>query len=157
MQPLGAGAVAAPPSDANFAYYQLLLRPAGSSDSELGGDRPRPSQVINGALGTLNTSTLANGEYELAVNVVDVNGQATSTLVPIEIALDRKLGQFRISFTDVRVDATGMPLTLTRTYDSLKKDTLGRLRLGLERLLAGRHHSQEQDPGRGLGSQAEWL
>ncbi|MGE1135125.1 DUF6531 domain-containing protein, partial [Bacillus velezensis] len=70
----------------------------------------------------IDPSTRANGMYELALKVVDVNGQETLTSVPFAIARDRKLGAFRLSFTDISADASGMPLMLTRTYDSLKKD-----------------------------------
>lgn len=110
-------------TDARFAYYQLLTRPAGSSNwTEI---HRGLVAVSNGALGTLDPSRLANGVYELGLNVVDVNGRSTTALVAIEVARDRKFGQFRIAFPDIRADASGIPLTLTRTYDSLKKDVMG--------------------------------
>ncbi|HET7792710.1 MAG TPA: PKD domain-containing protein [Rhizobacter sp.] len=112
-------------TDARFAYYQLLLRPAGSGSSAWTEIYRGLSAVSNAALGTLDPSRIANGVYELGLNVVDVNGRATSTVVPIEVSRDRKMGQVKLSFTDIRVDASGMPLTLTRSYDSLKKDVLG--------------------------------
>ncbi len=112
-------------TDAHFAYYQLLLRPAGSSSSAWVEIYRGLSAVSNGVLGTLDPSRVSNGVYELGLNVVDVNGRATSVVVPIEISRDRKIGQFRMNFTDIRVDASGMPLVLSRTYDSLKKDVMG--------------------------------
>jgi YD repeat-containing protein len=112
-------------SDANLAYYQLLLRPAGAGDAAWVEIHRGLAAVTNGTLGTLDPSRVNNGVYELGLNVVDVNGRSTSTLVPIEIARERKLGAFRLSFTDIRADASGLPLTLTRTYDSLKKDVSG--------------------------------
>jgi RHS repeat-associated protein len=112
-------------SDANLAYYQLLVRPAGTGSSAWVEIWRGLASVSNGVLGRLDPSRFANGVYELGLNVIDVNGRTTSTLVPIEIARERKLGAFRLSFTDIRADAAGMPLTLTRTYDSLKKDQLG--------------------------------
>jgi RHS repeat-associated protein len=112
-------------SDANLAYYQLLLRPAGAGDAAWVEIHRGLAAVTNGTLGTLDPSRVNNGVYELGLNVVDVNGRSSSTLVPIEIARERKLGAFRLSFTDIRADASGLPLTLTRTYDSLKKDVSG--------------------------------
>jgi hypothetical protein len=50
--------------------------------------------------------------------VVDINGRVKSHVVPIEIARDLKLGQFKLSFADIRAGARGLPLVLTRTYDS---------------------------------------
>ncbi len=114
-------------TDAAFAYYQLLLRPADTT-----GANPPWTEITRGlapvtagALGSLDPSTLANGEYQLGLRVVDVNGQQNSVLIPIEITRERKLGPFRISFTDVRTDAVGLPLLLTRSYDSTKKDISG--------------------------------
>jgi RHS repeat-associated protein len=112
-------------SDTRFAYYQLLLRPAGASSSAWVEIYRGLSAVTNGVLGTLDPSRINNGAYELGLNVVDVNGRATSTTVPVEVARNRKLGQFRMSFTDIHAEASGMPLLLTRTYDSLKKEILG--------------------------------
>ncbi|MGY4829032.1 PKD domain-containing protein [Sphaerotilaceae bacterium SBD11-9] len=112
-------------TDAHLAYYQLLLRPAGTSGATWTEIYRGLAAVSNGALGSLDPSRVGNGVYELGLNVVDVNGRTTSTVVPIEITRDRKIGQFRLGFTDIRLDASGMPLTLNRTYDSLKKDILG--------------------------------
>lgn len=109
-------------TDARFAYYQLLLRPAGAPDSAWVEIHRGLAPVTNGTLGTIDPSTRANGLYELGLKVVDVNGQATSVVLPFAIARDRKLGAFRLSFTDIHADASGTPLLLTRTYDSLKKD-----------------------------------
>jgi RHS repeat-associated protein len=112
-------------SDTRFAYYQLLLRPAGASSSAWVEIYRGLSAVTNGVLGTLDPTRINNGVYELGLNVVDVNGLATSVVVPIEVSRDRKIGQFRLSFSDINADASGMPLTLTRTYDSLRKDVMG--------------------------------
>ncbi len=109
-------------TDARFAYYQLLLRPAGAPSSAWVEIYRGLTPVSNGTLGSIDPSTRANGSYELALKVVDVNGQATLASVPFEITRDRKFGAFRLSFADIRADASGMPLMLTRTYDSLKKD-----------------------------------
>jgi hypothetical protein len=59
-----------------FAYYQLL-RPADTT----GANPPWTeitrglSPVTAGPLGTIDPSTLPNGEYQLGLRVVDVNGQ----------------------------------------------------------------------------------
>lgn len=118
-------AVTGTATDARFAYYQLLLRPAGASSAAWVEIYRGLTAVSNGVLGTLDPTRVANGVYELGLNVVDVNGRSTSVVVPIEVARDRKIGQFKLSFTDIRADASGMPLTLIRTYDSLKKDVMG--------------------------------
>ncbi len=112
-------------TDARFAYYQLLLKPAGAPATAWVELRRGLSPVSAAALGTLDPTKIANGVYDLGLNVVDVNGRASTAQVTIEIARDRKIGQFRINFVDINASAAGMPLTLNRTYDSLKKDISG--------------------------------
>jgi RHS repeat-associated protein len=112
-------------SDASFAYYQLRLRRVGESDSSWQEVGRGLSPVTNGQLGQLDTSRYDNGMYQIALRVVDVNGRETMAAVTVEFVGNLKLGQFRLSFADVRAEAAGLPLMLTRTYDTTKKDVLG--------------------------------
>jgi RHS repeat-associated protein len=106
-------------SATNLAYYQLLLRPAGTVNwTEIARGT---SSVTSGVLGKLDTTTLQNGIYELALNVVDANGNQKSQLITLDIFGDLKIGQFRISFQDLNVNAAGIPIRITRTYDTLRK------------------------------------
>ncbi|WP_158289964.1 RHS repeat-associated core domain-containing protein [Ramlibacter sp. WS9] len=112
-------------TDARFAYYKLLLRRVGESDfawQEIGRGL---TQVSNGTLGQIDTSRYQNGLYQIGLFVVDVNGAQSSASVTVEFLGNLKLGQFRLSFADVRAEAPGVPLMLTRTYDSTKKDVFG--------------------------------
>jgi RHS repeat-associated protein len=112
-------------TDARFAYYKLLLRRVGESDfawQEIGRGL---TQVSNGNLGQIDTSRYQNALYQIALVVVDVNGAQSSASVTVEFLGNLKLGQFRLSFADVRAEAPGVPLMLTRTYDSTKKDVAG--------------------------------
>ncbi|MES3025049.1 MAG: transglutaminase domain-containing protein, partial [Pseudomonadota bacterium] len=105
--------------DANLAYYQLLLRPAGDEAwQEIGRGT---ASVTAGVLGKLDPTQLHNGIYELALNVVDANGAKTSSLVTVDIYRDMKIGQFAITFEDLNVEAAGIPIRVTRTYDTRRK------------------------------------
>ena len=109
-------------TDDNFAYYVLLLRPSGAPDNaweEIGrGFQP----VANGVLGRLDPTRLANGIYDLALQVVDVNQQSASRLITLDVYRDLKIGQFAITFEDLSVEASGIPIRVTRTYDTRRKD-----------------------------------
>src|SRR5690606_7461076 len=104
-------------TDAGFAYYQLLLKrvdaPAEAWQEVARGLAP----VVDGPLGQIDTSRYENGLYQIGLRVVDVNGAQNSAAVPVDFVGNLKLGQFRLSFADVRADAAGLPLMLTRTYD----------------------------------------
>jgi large repetitive protein len=49
----------------------------------------------------------------------DTNGHGKAITQDIEVAGDLKLGNFRLSFTDLTIPVTGIPINLTRTYDTL--------------------------------------
>jgi YD repeat-containing protein len=75
--------------------------------------------VSNGTLGTFDPSLLLNDSYILRLSAFDTNGQGTTTEQTLSIAGELKLGNFRLSFTDLTIPVTGIPITLIRTYDSL--------------------------------------
>lgn len=103
----------------NLAYYQLLLRPAGGSAwSEIARGT---TAVTNGVLGKLDPTQLANGIYELVLNVVDANGRQQTQVITVDIYRDLKIGQFSITFEDMNVETAGIPIRVTRTYDTRQR------------------------------------
>jgi RHS repeat-associated protein len=108
-------------SATDLAYYRLLLKPVGTPDSAYVQIGKGTSAVTNGTLGSLDPSTLQNGIYTLALVVFNSQGQQTGVQQTIEIAKKLKLGQFRISFSDISITAPGgMPIQLMRTYDTTR-------------------------------------
>jgi RHS repeat-associated protein len=106
-------------SAVNFAYYQLLLRPAGNT---AWNEIARSTAAVNdGVLGKLDPTQLANGIYELVLVVTDANGNKQSSLITVDVYRDLKIGQFALSFEDLNVEASGIPVRVTRTYDTRRK------------------------------------
>jgi len=112
-------------TDDHLAYYQLFIRPFGASDAAWKELARGYSAVSTAELGTLDTSTYANGEYQLALRVVDINGHEQSVSIPVELSGNLKLGEFKIAFDDINADASGMPLRLNRMYDSSRRAEMG--------------------------------
>jgi hypothetical protein len=109
-------------ADANFAYYRLLIRPAGDPN-DAWQELSRSYQPVNGGtLGSLDPSQLPNGLYDTALQVFDSNGLASIIGVPVEVRGDLKLGPFQIAFEDLSADAAGIPVRVVRRYDSLKRN-----------------------------------
>jgi RHS repeat-associated protein len=75
--------------------------------------------VANGVLGTVDPSLLLNDTYRLRLVAYGTNGRAEVIEDQINIEGELKLGNFRLSFTDLAVPVTGIPISLTRTYDTL--------------------------------------
>ncbi len=106
-------------SATSMAYYQLMLRPAGNTTWN---EIARGTTAVNaGVLGKLDPTQLANGIYEMVLVVTDANGNKQSSFRTVDIYRDLKIGQFAISFEDLNVEASGIPIRVTRTYDTRKK------------------------------------
>ncbi|MFB8796567.1 MAG: RHS repeat-associated core domain-containing protein, partial [Microcoleus sp.] len=79
--------------------------------------------VTNGTIATFDPTVLANGAYVLKFTAFDANGNGSTTERTVNVAGDLKLGNFRLSFTDLSVPVAGIPINVTRTYDSLNANS----------------------------------
>ncbi|MCU0548662.1 MAG: choice-of-anchor C family protein [Leptolyngbya sp. Prado105] len=100
-----------------FARYELAIAPLGSDQFKT--IATGNTAISNGTLGTLDPSLLQNDAYTVRLIVYGTNGTNTYTEETINVAGELKLGNFRLSFTDLAVPVTGIPISLTRTYDTL--------------------------------------
>jgi RHS repeat-associated protein len=113
-------------TDTNLDYYVLEVALAGIDNYKevFRGT----SNVTNGLLGKFDPSGLANDTYNLRLTAFDVNGKGIQVDQDVAVASELKLGNFRLSFTDIAIPVAGVPITLTRTYDTLtanSKDDFG--------------------------------
>ena len=110
-----------------FTGYTLSYRRADKADYTT--IATGTSKVVDGVLGKWDTSFLENGEYVLRLeetdDVVAGAGFATTFERTVGVSGDVKLGNFTLSFADVTLPAAGLPLTVTRTYDTLRADKAG--------------------------------
>ncbi|MHB0960422.1 MAG: putative Ig domain-containing protein [Pirellulaceae bacterium] len=105
-------------TDANLLFYTLSLAPIGS-DTFVEIARGT-SPVTNGLLGRLDTSTLVNDSYTLRLRAVDAGGGESIDERLVHVAGNLKVGNFTLSFTDLTIPVSGVPITVSRTYDSFK-------------------------------------
>lgn len=78
------------------------------------GDYP----VSSGVMSRLDPTLLLNGIGLLRLTATDLMGNTSEVERTVFIEGDNKLGNFRISFTDLEVPLSGIPITIRRTYDS---------------------------------------
>jgi hypothetical protein len=100
-----------------FTKYELTIAPMDSDDFRIIASRT--SQITNGTLGTFDPSLLQNDAYTLRLKVYGENGGFTAKEETVVVQGDLKLGNFQLSFTDLAIPVTGIPISLTRTYDTL--------------------------------------
>jgi YD repeat-containing protein len=100
-----------------LAYYTLEVAPVGGG--EFKEVYRGTTAVNNGTVATFDPTVLANGAYTIKFTAFDANGNGSTTETTVNVAGDLKLGNFRLSFTDLTVPVAGIPISVTRTYDSL--------------------------------------
>lgn len=77
--------------------------------------------VSNGVLGRLDPSQLLNGVYTLRLSSTDAARQTATASIAVNVTGNLKLGNFALSFADVKVPMTGLPIEVDRSYDTRDK------------------------------------
>lgn len=75
--------------------------------------------VNNGVLATFDPTMLANDIYEIRVTAQDSSGNIATETFEISLEGQAKIGNYRVSFTDLSIPLAGIPITIGRTYDTL--------------------------------------
>src|SRR5205814_4284412 len=99
--------------------YALDIARVGSDRFTRIGSGIAPS--VDAVLGRVDPTLLENGLYRLRLTAEDANGQISVDERVIRIDGLAKVGNFRLSFTDLSIPVTGIPITIVRTYDSRVK------------------------------------
>lgn len=108
-------------ADDNLAYYTLEVATVGSDNfTEV---FKGTQSITNGVLAKFDPTLLPNDTYTLRLSAYDTNGAGRIIEDNLSVAGELKLGNFRLSFNDLSLAVTGIPITLTRTYDTLTANT----------------------------------
>ena len=121
------------PVQTDLVSYQLLLcRPEDNQYLEEGQEpvsyanvTPKPLNSsgfregrATNSLGSVDLTAVPNGTYDLYLTVRGGGGQ-TNTSARFRLESQLKIGQFSFSEQDLVIPVNGIPLTVTRTYNSL--------------------------------------
>ncbi|HEV8431561.1 MAG TPA: RHS repeat-associated core domain-containing protein [Pyrinomonadaceae bacterium] len=88
-------------------------------------------------LATIDTTTLANGNYIIRVTGTDSNGQTQVNQVMITVTGENKPGRVMFTITDLKVPVSGLPITIARKYDSLERNLVGDFGYGWSLAMSG--------------------
>ncbi len=110
-------------SHANFAGYKLSYRRV----DELTYTQffESTTAVVNGQLGVWDTSLLINDEYVIRVEAATNSGVVNIVDHNVGLSGELKLGNLQLSFTDMVIPVAGIPIEITRIYDTLHADREG--------------------------------
>lgn len=106
-------------TDTNFLKYRLEYAPAGETTFTLLNESSTP--VSNGVLGKFDPTMLINDQYTLRLTVFDRGGNTQQASVNVQVARDMKVGNFSLTFTDLSMPMSGLPVVVNRIYDSRDK------------------------------------
>lgn len=109
--------------DANLLRWELSLI-SGDESSEQESETllaAGTSAVNSDVLGQLDPTLLLNGIYTLRLRVYDRGGNLTVARTVVEVTEQYKVGNFTLTFEDLNVDLAGLPITVSRSYDSRDK------------------------------------
>jgi hypothetical protein len=94
-------------------FADITPGPKNYQGFHLGGDSA-------GDLGQLDFTAIPNGIYDLVLRVRG-GTEETNAIVRVQIESNLKIGQFSFSEQDLVLPVNGIPITITRTYNSLNQ------------------------------------
>ncbi|HEY5912406.1 MAG TPA: LamG-like jellyroll fold domain-containing protein, partial [Verrucomicrobiae bacterium] len=111
----------------NFLYRLEVLQKDGSVRGELTKEFfYKVPRAPGSTLGTMDFTTLENDYYSLRLTVRHAaDGPFRTTTVPFILDSPLKLGRLTFTEQDVSIPVGGLPLTVTRTYDSFNVSNVG--------------------------------
>ena len=88
------------------------------SDPDLVQIAQGTNEVINAEIAKFDPTKLDNDAYVILVAAFDVNGSGYVAATIVNLEGNVKLGQFNLDFTDLSIPLAGIPIQVTRTYDT---------------------------------------
>ncbi|NNF17409.1 MAG: RHS repeat protein, partial [Gammaproteobacteria bacterium] len=79
------------------------------------------SAITNDVLGQFDPTMLLNDLYTLRLTVYDSGGNSVSSEIVLQVDGQLKVGNFTLRYTDLQIPMAGIPITVSRTYDSRDK------------------------------------
>jgi len=104
--------------------------------------------LANAPIANLDTTMMRNGAYTLVLTAIDSGANKTIDAASVQIEGGLKLGNFSLGFNDLTVPVAGVPIKLTRRYDSLDADVSGDFGYGWSLDIATTKIELQIDPNR---------
>src|SRR5260370_3171272 len=84
-----------------------------------------PKTAGTGTIGTCDGTTLASGGYTIQLNATSSTGATQISVIAVVVTGENKPGRERVTLTDFKVPLAGIPVSISRTYDSLARNAVG--------------------------------
>ncbi|WP_279244292.1 FG-GAP-like repeat-containing protein [Candidatus Litorirhabdus singularis] len=106
-------------TDLTLVSYELEISPVG--ESSYVSFATGTTVVEDGELGTLDTSVLENGLYNIRLTAFDINGLGSQVTEVVSLSGAFKPGIFTYTFEDLRVPVSGIEMVINRSYDTRRR------------------------------------
>ncbi|MCQ4165883.1 putative Ig domain-containing protein [Tahibacter harae] len=104
-------------NDSHLASWRLALK-ENQGDSQYRVIASGTNNFSSAAFATLDPTLLMNGIHILVLEATDTSGRSSTDSVAVSIEGDMKVGHYSVTFLDVEVPLSGIPIRVTRTYDT---------------------------------------
>ena len=131
-------------SDGNDPWRTINLMQA-SPDATLG-------DLERAEVGVIDCTNLRNGPYALRLIAEDRAFNITTQKLGFVIDGKLKLGNFQVTFTDLSIPVAGIPIEITRVYDSFEADRKGDFGYGWKLEIAKAELQVVEETLGGMGS-----
>ena len=115
-------------TDDNLTAWRLLIAPL--HEGEFRVIASGSGNVTNGTIGTYDPTVLENGVYRLRLEGENLTGLISRDEIQVNVSGNLKLGNYAITFLDLHIPVSGIPITVSRTYDTLRAHVNGALGYG---------------------------
>ena len=116
--------------DSGTVLWSVLWSPRGDAAWTTIGTGS--GAVLNGLVATLDPTLLPDGWIDLRVRAVDPGGNVATYTLQMEIDSPTKVGNMVVTFQEMRIPMSGVPITVNRRYDSRKRGAVGDFGYGWE-------------------------
>jgi RHS repeat-associated protein len=87
---------------------------------------PEANGSVTGAtLATFDPTLLTNDAWEVRITATDLSGNISTYQFELNVEGNAKIGNFHLDFVDLTMPLAGIPITITRSYDTMMADRNG--------------------------------
>ena len=117
------GTVTAPTANGVTTAWELSVRSAGSNDSwQVLSSGTTTGGTDIPVAGRFDPTLRLNGLYNLRLIAATSDGRYAEDISSVIVEGNMKIGNYHIAFNDLTIPVAGIPITVTRSYDTLQKD-----------------------------------
>jgi RHS repeat-associated protein len=149
-------------TDNNLEFYRVEIAPVeainldnlGENDSDYVLLSEGNSNITNQTVANLDPRLLANGSHFVKITAFDFSGNGNVQGVILNVSGQNKPGDFSLEYTDLSIPLTGIPIEITRRYNSLESSTQGDFGYGWDLGLQDANIVEASPDGRDLSDDA---